>query len=468
MNPWEILEITPTDEISVIKKAYAKKLRVYHPEDDPQGFQLLREAYDWALNYAKYKQFNEEENIVLIKDINDLPKHEQISESSIDKGYDKSTYGSYNVSENTTNVNSIETPATPEQLIEELFKKTDALYKDFFERIDVGNWEELLNIDIMWRLDCKELINTKMLEFLMGHYHLPKNIWQLLNASFHWEEQESRLYFYYPEAFIEYMFKQISPNRVPRYCNFDKNINIDYEEYLNYRDGANNALSYGDLEKAEHFLSLAHQLYADDPDLICMRADYYFRIMDFKNGHALFNKAIRFNPNDIDVYFSKAQILFDLGKFKDTIKICRYILKRANNDLEVRCLLGKCYINLELWYKARKLFLGNLKIKPSDIETKICLKQVANKLREILQNHPFNMILRKKLKEIYLELGQYENIKEIKITSRDILFVLKNLMYKCLYIIGVIFLIAIGIGSGGSIFIVYILIKIIGNSNKKL
>jgi len=54
MNYWDILGVEPTVDLKVIKKAYASKLRLYHPEDDPKGFQMLREAYDNALKEAKY------------------------------------------------------------------------------------------------------------------------------------------------------------------------------------------------------------------------------------------------------------------------------------------------------------------------------------------------------------------------------------------------------------------------------
>jgi len=53
MNFWDILEINPTDNASIVKKAYAKKLKLYHPEDDPEGYQKLREAYDSALKYVR-------------------------------------------------------------------------------------------------------------------------------------------------------------------------------------------------------------------------------------------------------------------------------------------------------------------------------------------------------------------------------------------------------------------------------
>lgn len=51
---WEILEIEPTEDERSIKRAYAKKLKIVHPEDDPDGFKHLRAAYERALHEAPW------------------------------------------------------------------------------------------------------------------------------------------------------------------------------------------------------------------------------------------------------------------------------------------------------------------------------------------------------------------------------------------------------------------------------
>ena len=55
MNCWEILGIEPTEDIVTIKKAFAAQSKLHHPEDDPDGFQLLRSAYRQALEIAEYR-----------------------------------------------------------------------------------------------------------------------------------------------------------------------------------------------------------------------------------------------------------------------------------------------------------------------------------------------------------------------------------------------------------------------------
>lgn len=49
---WKILEIEPTTDRSVIKRAYAALAKKYHPEQYPEEFLNLRNAYEAAMEYA--------------------------------------------------------------------------------------------------------------------------------------------------------------------------------------------------------------------------------------------------------------------------------------------------------------------------------------------------------------------------------------------------------------------------------
>lgn len=62
MNIWDILEIEPTTDIFTIKKAYAAAAKKCHPEEKPDEFRLLQNAYRIALKYAEGTKVNE--NIV--------------------------------------------------------------------------------------------------------------------------------------------------------------------------------------------------------------------------------------------------------------------------------------------------------------------------------------------------------------------------------------------------------------------
>lgn len=50
---WQILGIEPTDDQQAIRAAYRSKLPDHHPENDPSGFQLLRQAFEHARKLAE-------------------------------------------------------------------------------------------------------------------------------------------------------------------------------------------------------------------------------------------------------------------------------------------------------------------------------------------------------------------------------------------------------------------------------
>jgi hypothetical protein len=56
---WDILEIAPTTDAQRIKSAYAAQSRKYHPEEDPETWQRVNEAYRAALEYVKWANYRD-------------------------------------------------------------------------------------------------------------------------------------------------------------------------------------------------------------------------------------------------------------------------------------------------------------------------------------------------------------------------------------------------------------------------
>jgi len=61
LSYWKILGISATTDKKMIKKAYAQKAKQYHPEQHPEQFKQLQNAYKSALLYAK-KTTNENQS----------------------------------------------------------------------------------------------------------------------------------------------------------------------------------------------------------------------------------------------------------------------------------------------------------------------------------------------------------------------------------------------------------------------
>jgi hypothetical protein len=62
MSPWQVLGIAPTEDTRAIKQAYARALKQTRPDVDPEGYQRLRECYEWALGWVEWKREHPEES----------------------------------------------------------------------------------------------------------------------------------------------------------------------------------------------------------------------------------------------------------------------------------------------------------------------------------------------------------------------------------------------------------------------
>ena len=84
MNIWKILEIEPTTDRKAIRRAYAARSKETHPEEKPEEFRMLYEAYQKALEYAKRggesASFIAEEELELELELEKEQKQEETDE----------------------------------------------------------------------------------------------------------------------------------------------------------------------------------------------------------------------------------------------------------------------------------------------------------------------------------------------------------------------------------------------------
>lgn len=84
---FKILEINSTNDKKKIKVAYSKMLKKYHPEDFPEMFMKINEAYETALGYAE-NNFSEN----LYENTQNFRKTEEMKESDFSDIFDSKTF----------------------------------------------------------------------------------------------------------------------------------------------------------------------------------------------------------------------------------------------------------------------------------------------------------------------------------------------------------------------------------------
>lgn len=84
---FKILEIEPTNDKKKIKVAYSKMLKKYHPEDFPEMFMRINEAYETALGYTE-NNFSED----LYENTQNFRKTEEMKESDFSDIFDSKTF----------------------------------------------------------------------------------------------------------------------------------------------------------------------------------------------------------------------------------------------------------------------------------------------------------------------------------------------------------------------------------------
>lgn len=154
---YQILGIRKPKDEREIKAAYMQRLRGTNPEDDPEGFRRLREAYEQALELLRRSEEEAEEE--------ERPKTE------LDLWIDR----------------------------------VDEVYRDFRSRGDTDAWKQILRDEICQGLDTSLDARDATMDYLLSHYCLPRAIWQCLDEEFQIVKDYERLKERYPADFLDYV-----------------------------------------------------------------------------------------------------------------------------------------------------------------------------------------------------------------------------------------------------------------------
>lgn len=277
-----ILGIEITKDESLIRSAYRMALPANNPEENPEGFKSLREAYENALAYSRMPD-----------DESELITAEMIDTST--------PMGAFRC-------------------------RLADIYKSLSARIDSASWEALLKDEVFDGLDSYEEAKWALFTYLAENYRIPHEAYVLLDEHFHIQENEQEFREHLPVGYVDFMISNINnPNGGYSYrwlSMLQGEDDADYDAFLNYIYELGGELSgedmtrAGDLIKAADALGIWHPHYAVD------KAEYLRRTgkTDEAREMALALAENEEYQDDLHIQMICGSMLWELGKKEEAYK----------------------------------------------------------------------------------------------------------------------------------------------------
>jgi tetratricopeptide (TPR) repeat protein len=368
LNKWERLGIEPTNDIKLIKRAYASKLKMYHPEDDPQGYQALREAYEWAMKQSQQHSNTVEFEMNFSQQVDRPQKDQDVLEMQLSTYED--TPPQYTPPKVVLDFTPLQNFATPDEVVAAFIQKVANLYDDFSFRIDEACWLVLLQDKVMWNISVSEKLFKEISHFVNEHCYLPIEIWELLDQSFDWTGTYYKNQNDFKENYPQ-IYRRVIQNSLECLFNYTELLqaeNMDYDFYLAQREAACIAILNHELEEAKAALVAAQKQFEDDPALIHLICRYCVMTGDLQWGREISQQGAIKYPEIQDMWLHRAYFNYHCHEVEEALQDIVSILKRTPDHTGALSLALQCHLELGELNQAEQICESILLRVPNDIE----------------------------------------------------------------------------------------------------
>ncbi|MFR5601082.1 MAG: tetratricopeptide repeat protein [Lachnospiraceae bacterium] len=324
---FHVLGIDETRDESLIKKAYRELLKEFHPEEDPEGFKRLREAYEAAIELSR-RQDEEQE--------------EEKEKTEVDLWIDR----------------------------------VDNLYQDILNRASVEKWDQILRDPVCDALDTSLEAREKMLVYLMDHTYLPQDIWKVLDHRLQILRDLEALKQQFPVNFLEFIKHNVENQEFLDYGLFQvlDPETLDADAYIRHYLDAKRLLDQGEPgESCSRDLDdlKAFGLYHPYEDVERIRLVQYQsrQETDEEEGRRLMEKSEAMGhqleaccPNDVYLLIFLAAAKWNLEKRDEANRIWTRILEINPNHYTAKMGIIQYLMEEKEFTKAKELLMDLLEV----------------------------------------------------------------------------------------------------------
>ncbi|WP_334075380.1 MULTISPECIES: J domain-containing protein [Paenibacillus] len=413
MNIWTILDLPPTEDEKQIRRAYARMLKKHHPEDDPEGYQRLREAFDEAMKLVKQGFSAVEASIGFVED------DEEDTEEDADQGSEAEEDAltpplSRALRKLHWEPEDLLPEKTPVELVEEFMEELDQLYQDFTSRFDLSRWTELLNNNVLWRLGSQGRLTDEVLDYLEDHYFLSGEVWVLLDGTFGIKEKMGLD----PAGFREeypkisnYMVRGSLAAKLG-YADLLAAENVDDPEaYLLYREDFALAMQNHKMEDARWALEKAREIFDKDTQILRLQIEFYREVEDWEKALPACDDILRIFPDDLEMRMIRTGFLLQMDHLEEAREELDRLRRLRPDDPEVLSLSGQCCMRLKEPDQARRFYTRMLELRENDMEAVINLAKIDGFIQRLPKS---NKGRRSQMRQIQREWGKHSPAKTLQ------------------------------------------------------
>lgn len=300
-----VLGLEETKDENAIKSAYRQKLRLVNPEDDPEGFKQLREAYEAALKFASQTDEQEEEE-----------------------------------------------DQTPSGLF---VQKASALYHSLQGRQDSEGWKALFHEPAFLDLEEEENCREKLIVFLMKHCYFPTQVWKQIGAGLQIEQEKERLYEKFPKDFIDFMVRKVQRGEDFEFELLEGPDDGDLDGWIFLFSKAGREENEKNYEAMAETIREAEDKGFSHPGLTMMKARMLFAAGKTAEGDAL----VEMLPGkacaaSLGVQFQTAEYFWESGRADRAAQLFTEIRKNSKKHYMANRRLAQWYLDRKEWAAAKE------------------------------------------------------------------------------------------------------------------
>ncbi|UJF17572.1 hypothetical protein L0B53_02030 [Vibrio sp. SS-MA-C1-2] len=413
MDCWQLIGIEPTVDKMTIKRAYARQLKQYNPEDNPEGFKALRSALEEALEAARF---------ISLDEINTV---EPVDADSIERESDNTNSEPAKIIMNDVEITTTElgdkekqslSRETVDKIVATFMDKVVAIYGDLDQRKELKVWQDAVESQPTWNLDARIGMTFSLFHFIGHYFYIPTDVFKYLDDYFSWSDNYQVLVDEFGEQTVDrvldhFAYEQWRLGYQDVLFTTPLDVNA-MEHYFALRERFEYLILNESSEGMEAVIKELNEIDVQDFELDRLFYLYYLNQNEpYKPLFYADKLAIKY-PHRIEGYLFKAQI--NLRHHAVSVAADNYksaLLVDEHHDVAMKGL-ARCYLALNDLFSAKCLYEQLLLQTPFDVEARIQLIQINQKMLDesfaILQQKPNHSRALKQIAESYIEIGAYQ------------------------------------------------------------